>query len=146
MTDSQSAFLCGLLKSCRPKKILEVGVAGGATTAIILQALEDLGEPYEMHSVDVAEKFYRDHSKPVGFLATFAKENNLITPLPNQPYAANINFISENFYHKSSTKSAEILILLFSTRFIICPAKFWILLLSCHILKSARSLSFMTQL
>jgi len=74
MNEFESAFLCGSLKKFRPKKILEVGVAGGATTAIILQALEDLGEPYEMHSVDVAEKFYSDNSKPSGFLATLAKE------------------------------------------------------------------------
>ena len=74
MSEFESAFLCGALKTFRPKKILEVGVAGGATTAIILQALEDLGEPYEMHSVDAAEKFYRDSSKASGFMAMFAKE------------------------------------------------------------------------
>ena len=74
MSESESAFLCGALKTFHPKKILEVGVAGGASTAIILQTLEDLGEPYEMHSVDVAEKFYSDNSKPSGFLATLAKE------------------------------------------------------------------------
>ncbi len=74
MSEFESAFLCGAIKQFRPKKILEVGVAGGATTAIILQALEDIGEPYEMHSVDVAEKFYRDKTKPSGFMATLAKE------------------------------------------------------------------------
>ncbi len=74
MSEFESAFLCGTLKQFRPKKILEVGVAGGATTAIILQALEDCGEPYEMHSIDVAENFYRDKTKPSGFMAAFAKE------------------------------------------------------------------------
>lgn len=74
MSESQSAFLCGIIKTYRPKKILEVGIAGGATTAIILQALEDLGEPYEMHSVDLKEKFYRDSRFLTGFLAEFAKE------------------------------------------------------------------------
>ena len=49
-------------------------MAGGATTAIILQSLENLGEPYEMHSVDIAEKFFRDPSKATGFMAAFAKE------------------------------------------------------------------------
>lgn len=81
MSESESAFLCGAIKTYHPKKILEVGVAGGATTAIILQALEELGESYEMHSVDMLEKFYRDSSKTSGFMATFAKKNNLlITP------------------------------------------------------------------
>ena len=82
MSEFESAFLCGLLKQFRPKKILEVGVAGGATTAIILQALEDIGEPYEMHSVDAAEKFYRDKTKSTGFMAMFAKENNLLYTPP----------------------------------------------------------------
>ena len=82
MSESESAFLCGALKTFRPKKILEVGVAGGATTAIILQTLEDIGEPYEMHSVDLNEKFYRYPSEPTGFMAAFAKENNLFAPPP----------------------------------------------------------------
>ncbi|MBQ4402827.1 MAG: class I SAM-dependent methyltransferase [Selenomonadaceae bacterium] len=77
MSEFESAFLCGALKTFRPKKILEIGVAGGATTAIILQTLEDLGEPYEIHSVDVAEKFYCDQSKTSGFMAMFAKEKIL---------------------------------------------------------------------
>lgn len=78
MTESESAFLCGLLKKRRPKKFFEVGISGGGTTSIILQALEDIGQPYEMHSTDIAEKFYYDNTKTIGFMATFAKENNLI--------------------------------------------------------------------
>lgn len=69
-----SAFLCGAIKKFRPKKILEVGVAGGATTAIILQTLEDIGEPYEVHSIDIATKFYLDPRFMTGFLAMYAKE------------------------------------------------------------------------
>lgn len=80
MSEFESAFLCGVLRKFRPKKILEVGVAGGATTAIILQALEDIGEPYEMHSIDVSANFYRDKTKQTGFMAEMAKENNLFAP------------------------------------------------------------------
>ena len=83
MSEFESAFLCGALKKFRPKKILEVGVAGGATTAIILQTLEDAGEPYEMYSIDASEKFYRDPTKLSGFMADFAKDNNLFTPPPS---------------------------------------------------------------
>lgn len=83
MSKFELAFLCGAIKQFRPKKILEVGVAGGATTAIILQALEEAGAPYEMYSLDRREKFYRDLSKAVGFIATFAKENNLFAPPVN---------------------------------------------------------------
>ncbi len=42
MSEFESAFLCGLLKKFKPKKVLEIGVAGGATTAIMLQCLEDI--------------------------------------------------------------------------------------------------------
>ena len=70
MTEFDSAFLCGALKTFRPKKILEVGVAGGATTAIILQTLENIGEPYEMHSIDVAERYF-DFSRS-GWISTIA--------------------------------------------------------------------------
>lgn len=82
MSEFDSAFLCGTIKVLRPKKVLEVGVAGGATTAIILQTLEDIGEPYEMHSIDVAEKYHLDKTTETAFVFKYAQENNLITPPP----------------------------------------------------------------
>lgn len=129
MSESESAFLCGLLETYRPKKILEVGVASGATTSIILQVLEDIGKTYEMHSVDVSAQWYRDRTKPTGFMATFAKENNLFNsssstvyseheyllensfyiPPPSQPCEVNINSIWASFCRKSLTKSAATL-------------------------------------
>lgn len=78
MTEDESAFLCGAIKEFRPKKILEIGVATGGSTAVILQALEDNGASYEMHSIDIAKKHAEYNAEDVGFLATFAKENNLI--------------------------------------------------------------------
>ena len=80
MSEFDSAFLCGLLKTQRPKKILEVGIAGGATTAIILQALEDIGESYEIHSIDLVEKYHLDKSTDTAFVFKYAQENNLIPP------------------------------------------------------------------
>lgn len=74
MSDFESAFLCGMLETYPPKKILEVGISRGATTSIILQVLEDHGEPYEMHSVDLFEKHYGDKTKDTGYMALFAKE------------------------------------------------------------------------
>ena len=75
MSEFESAFLCGALKTFRPKKILEIGVASGGTTAIILQTLEDIGAPYEMHSIDLSPNLWSNPNYPTGFLATFAKEN-----------------------------------------------------------------------
>ena len=40
MTSFEKAFLCGLLKEKRPKKIVELGVSGGGTTAVILTCLK----------------------------------------------------------------------------------------------------------
>ncbi len=84
MQPSETAFLCGLLKTYKPKKILEVGIAKGSTTAIVLQTLEDIGEPYEMRSVDIAEQCYSFKTKRTGFVAEFAKENNLFNS-PDKP-------------------------------------------------------------
>ncbi len=74
MSEFDTAFLCGALKTFRPKKILEVGVAAGGSTAIILQALEEIGATYEMHSIDLAERQVHFRNEPTGFLATLAKE------------------------------------------------------------------------
>lgn len=74
MTESESAFLCGLLRQEKPKTILEVGVAAGATTAIMLQCLKDIGENFFMYSIDIAENYYRDESKKSGFLGSVANE------------------------------------------------------------------------
>lgn len=74
MTLDESAFLCGLLNEIHPSKILEVGVAAGSATAIMLQCLEDSHSEYEMHSVDISTRFYRDRTRETGFLAKIAKE------------------------------------------------------------------------
>lgn len=69
MTEFDSGFLCGLLREYKPKKLLEVGIAGGGTTAIILQCLSLMNQQVEMHSIDLSESFYLDSTKQSGFLA-----------------------------------------------------------------------------
>ena len=70
MTEFESAFLCGLIKENRPKKVLEIGVAAGGTTAIILQCMYDLKMfDCELISVDLNEKYYRGGGRQTGFLA-----------------------------------------------------------------------------
>ncbi|MBR3624598.1 MAG: hypothetical protein IKN43_14765, partial [Selenomonadaceae bacterium] len=70
-----SAFLCGLLRKYKPRKILEIGVAGGGTTSIILQCMEEIGNPYKMYSVDILNKYYRKPEKDCGYLANEVKKN-----------------------------------------------------------------------
>lgn len=81
MTAFESAFVCGMLKKFKPKKILEIGVASGGTTAVILQCLEDIGQPYELHSIDLTVKAHYGRTKDdTGFIAKYVKENNFIAP------------------------------------------------------------------
>ena len=69
MSEHDSAFLCGLIKKHAPKKILEIGVAAGGTTAIILKCLEQNEEPYQMYSVDINSFYYRKPQEKCGYLA-----------------------------------------------------------------------------
>lgn len=75
MSIAESGFICGLIKSIHPKKILEVGIAGGGTTAIILKCLQMLNfYDTEVLSIDNSINFYRDESKRAGFLGELAKK------------------------------------------------------------------------
>lgn len=73
MSFTEHGFLCGLLREKRPKKILEVGVAAGGTSCVIMEALEHLcledGTEAVLHSVDLNERYYRDKSKLTGYMA-----------------------------------------------------------------------------
>lgn|GEM_PF-997591 len=82
MQPDESAFICGLIKQKRPRTILEVGVAGGGTTAIILNCLSLLDIDATLHSVDIAEKYYQNPALNTGYLAEAAKEV-LESPCPH---------------------------------------------------------------
>ena len=75
MSEDESAFLCGLLKKHRPRKIVEVGIAGGGTSAIILSCMKmlDLKES-TLYSVDYAKRFYRDERYESGYLGKQARK------------------------------------------------------------------------
>lgn len=68
MHESELCFLCGLIRDHRPKKIVEVGVAAGGTTAVILNCIKELELNCFVYSVDVSEQYYRDPSKKTGYL------------------------------------------------------------------------------
>lgn len=75
MSSNESAFLCGLIKHYKPKKILEVGIAAGATTGIIIEAAGQLNYGHiDMYSVDLSISYYRDNNKckrQSGFMADY---------------------------------------------------------------------------
>lgn len=75
MSVEQSAFLCGLLEWKRPKNIVEVGIASGGTTAIMMQCLDKMELEYNLYSVDRAKKCYRGATeKESGYLADEAAQ------------------------------------------------------------------------
>lgn len=68
MTHFESGFLCGLLKRERPKKILEVGVAAGGTSAVLLKSISMLNLNAKLYSVDLCHKYYANPSLDVGYI------------------------------------------------------------------------------
>lgn len=68
MSRDQIAFLCGLLKWKKPKKVVEIGVAEGGTTAVIIGCLASLAENVEYHAVDILEKCWNDSNKDTGYV------------------------------------------------------------------------------
>lgn len=77
MTEFESAFLCGLIREKKPKKIVEFGIAAGGTTAIMLECLSLLGmnETTSLFSIDCCELFYRGNGEKTGYLAEEYKKN-----------------------------------------------------------------------
>lgn len=53
MTDFESSFLTGIIRDVKPKKIVEIGVAAGGTTSIILDSLEMYSDNYRLFSLDL---------------------------------------------------------------------------------------------
>lgn len=74
MSKSDHGFLCGLIRQFRPRKILELGVAEGGTTAVIMNALKCADCRSTVYSVDLREKFYKDPSRETGYVYHDLKE------------------------------------------------------------------------
>ena len=75
MSPWESEFLRNLLKEHRPHKVLEIGVAAGATTALIMNCLDQLELDTKMYSVDLCTQYYRDSSRKTGYVLEDVKEH-----------------------------------------------------------------------
>ena len=64
-------FINGMIRKYKPKKILEVGVAGGGSSAIILNAIQNI-ENSHLYSIDKMTKAYNRKEKETGWIV---KEN-----------------------------------------------------------------------
>ncbi len=65
MSDIEQNFLYHLLNKYSPKKILEIGVAAGGTSCLILK---NISPDSCLYSLDISQKYYRDNSKKCGYV------------------------------------------------------------------------------
>ena len=66
MSYKERCFLNGIIRQSKPKKILELGVSAGGSSALILNAIKDFDA--RLYSVDYSPKWYRDENKPTGYI------------------------------------------------------------------------------
>lgn len=74
MSRLQHGFLCGLLKKYHPHKIVEVGMAEGGTTAVIMKCLEMIQSDAQIYSVDLNKQCYCRKDKITGYQMEEVKE------------------------------------------------------------------------
>lgn len=69
MSRTDGGVLCGIIREMSPRKIVEVGVASGGSTCLILKCLENLGlKETKLYSIDLNEKLWFDNKKETGWL------------------------------------------------------------------------------
>lgn len=67
VSDYDAAFFSGLAMVVKPKKIVEVGVASGWGSVMLLKSLQEAGvTDYEYFGVDISHRFYHDNSYATG--------------------------------------------------------------------------------
>lgn len=66
MTLSERAFIKDIIRTNRPKKILEVGVAAGGTSVLMLNILKDIKDA-TLYSHDCSVQYYKEPEKNTGF-------------------------------------------------------------------------------
>lgn len=67
MSDFEHGFICGLIRDVHPEKVVEIGVACGGTTAVIMNCLSMLESNAQMYSVDINKQCYRRSEKKCGY-------------------------------------------------------------------------------
>ncbi|WP_297285696.1 class I SAM-dependent methyltransferase [uncultured Brachyspira sp.] len=67
MADIEKKFLNGIIRYVKPKKILEVGMAAGGSSLIILNAIKDIKDS-KLYSVDYSTEYYKDKNKNSGWV------------------------------------------------------------------------------
>ncbi len=124
----ESFMLSGLIKMKCPRKVVELGVAEGATTCVIMKTLELLNtmrsESFEVHSVDLNENLYYDSSKKTGYQYNKACESGIVDDKNHYFYVGkylpevidkiggDIDFIILDTVHKAPGELMDLLVCL----------------------------------
>ena len=64
--DNEPYFLNGIIRKFKPKKCLEIGVAKGGSSIIILNAIKDINNSF-LISLDIKDNYYRNQNLTTGF-------------------------------------------------------------------------------
>ncbi|MDR1551803.1 MAG: class I SAM-dependent methyltransferase [Holosporaceae bacterium] len=67
MSEPEIRFLSYLIRRYKPKKIVEIGVAAGGSSVVILNAIKNIPNA-KLYSIDLCEKMGNDHSQRIGFV------------------------------------------------------------------------------
>lgn len=67
MSKLERYFLNGIIRQVRPKKIVEIGIAAGSSSAVILNAIKDI-KGAKLYSLDYFKNHYRIEGKLSGFI------------------------------------------------------------------------------
>ena len=67
MKPDERKFINGIIRKYKPKKLVEIGIAQGGSSALILNAIKDMPNA-KLFSIDKSDVWYRDKSKKVGWL------------------------------------------------------------------------------
>ena len=86
-------FLNGMIRKYKPKKILEVGVASGGSSAIILNAIQNI-ENSHLYSIDKLTNAYLNEEKETGWIVK-EKFSNLMNKWTLYTGGITSNFIEE---------------------------------------------------
>lgn len=67
MTPSEQEFLTDIVRQYKPKQLLELGIASGSSSVLLLNAIQDIPDSH-LTSIDYSTPYYRDKTKNSGFV------------------------------------------------------------------------------